>query len=74
MNDGNISTSSEDVEDLSPRAEGKSGGYRRSVSPVEKLDYYEMALTSADEGRFIEALKGKAVGKIWKIVYYGVGS
>ncbi|EER14760.1 hypothetical protein Pmar_PMAR015292 [Perkinsus marinus ATCC 50983] len=69
MNDGNISTPSEDVEDLSPRAEGKSGGYRRSVSPVEKLDYYEMALTSPDEGRFIEALKGRAVGKIWKIVY-----
>lgn len=70
MNDGNISTS-EDVDDLTSRGDSKrTGGIsRRPMSPIEKLDYCETALTSSDKGRFMEAVKGKAVGKIWKIVY-----
>ncbi|EER16065.1 hypothetical protein Pmar_PMAR003528 [Perkinsus marinus ATCC 50983] len=70
MNDGNISTS-EDVDDLTSRVDSKRPGgiSRRPMSPIERLDYCEAALTSTDKGRFMEAVKGKAVGKIWKIVY-----
>ncbi|KAF4687984.1 hypothetical protein FOZ60_003278 [Perkinsus olseni] len=69
MNDGSISTSSEEAEDPSGRPGSKPRGYPRPLSPVERLDYYETALTGPDKERFVEAVRGKAVGKIWKIVY-----
>ncbi|KAF4674734.1 hypothetical protein FOL47_008784 [Perkinsus chesapeaki] len=63
MNDGNSSTSSEEA------SEDPRSNRSRPTSPVERLDIYETALTSADKDKFVEAVKGRAVGKIWKIVY-----